>query len=341
MASNSPAPEAPFKSGVFSEEGAARSTGEWNPTAETVRPRGRHKHRVMKQRGGFARSSTVLGVGVIAAVGAGGMATAQNKPAVSISLPDAISESLPDSLTSDDAPEVDQSASYAAMGLAGQEVGSEQSGAGEALRSRILQQAEQQQANAAAAAKVAAEKAAEKAAAVKAAADAKKAAEEVKQKAAEAKKKAEAEAKKKAEAERIAKLAKSFSLPLSSYRITATYGQSGPMWSSGQHTGLDMAASSGTPLKAVTSGTIKSAGWSGSAYGYQIILKLNDGTEVMYAHLSSLNVSAGQKVGTGEMIGRVGATGNVSAAHLHLEVKTAGGSDIDPLSWLRGKGLRV
>ncbi len=61
--------------------------GEWNPTEETVRPvRGRH--RVVKQRGGLARSSTVLGVGVIAAVGAGGMATAQDKPRLAISLPD-------------------------------------------------------------------------------------------------------------------------------------------------------------------------------------------------------------------------------------------------------------
>ncbi|WP_329020886.1 M23 family metallopeptidase [Streptomyces sp. NBC_00690] len=340
MASNSPAPEAPFKSGIFSEEGAARSTGEWNPTAETIRPRGRHKHRVMKQRGGFARSSTVLGVGVIAAVGAGGMATAQNKPAVSISLPDAITESLPDSLSSEDAPEVDESASYAAMGLAGQEVSTGQAGAGEALRSRILQQAEQQQASADAAAKLAAEKAA----AAKAAQDAKKAEElaekKAAKKAADAKKKAEAEAKEKAEAERLAKLAKSFSLPLSSYTITARYGQSGPMWSSGQHTGLDLAASTGTPLKAVTSGTIKSAGWSNS-YGYNVILKLNDGTEVMYAHMSSMSVSAGAKVSTGQMIGRVGATGNASAAHLHLEVKTPGGSGIDPLSWLRGKGLTI
>ncbi|MCM2390909.1 M23 family metallopeptidase [Streptomyces albipurpureus] len=344
MASNSPAPEAPFKTGVFSEEGAARSTGEWNPTAETIRPRGHRKHRVMKQRGGFARSSTVLGVGVIAAVGAGGMATAQNKPAVSISLPDALSESLPDVLTSDDdTAKVDESASYAAMGLAGQEVGTAQTGAGEALRSRILQQADQQQAGAIATAKAAAEKAA----ADKAAEDAKKAAVEAKaaakQKADEEKKKKERarqEAKKKAEAERIAKLAKSFSLPTSSYNLTSRYGQSGSMWSSGQHTGLDFAAPSGTPVKAVSSGTIKAAGWHNS-YGYNITLRLNDGTEVLYAHLSSMAASVGQKVGTGQMIGRVGATGNVTGEHLHLEVTTPGGSVIDPLSWLRSKGLTV
>ncbi len=93
MASNPPAPEAPFKpSDTFAYGAVGAEEGpfeEWNPTAESVRPvRGRH--RVAKQRGGgLARSSTVLGVGVIAAVGAGGMASAQTgKPPVSISMPD-------------------------------------------------------------------------------------------------------------------------------------------------------------------------------------------------------------------------------------------------------------
>ncbi|MGW6460396.1 M23 family metallopeptidase [Streptomyces sp. NPDC055078] len=343
MASNSPAPEAPFRSPVFSETGAERSSEEWNPTADTVGPvRGRHRHRVMKQRGGFARSSTVLGVGVIAAVGAGGIATAQNKPAVSLSLPDAISENLPGVDGPEEAPEVDKTSGAAAMGLAREEVRADRSGSGEALRSRILQQADEQQSQADAEAKAAAEKAA----AVKAAAEAKKAeaaaekaaAAKAAAKAAAAKEKAEAEARAKAEAEARAKLARSFALPTSSYTITSTYGQSGSLWSSGQHTGLDFAAPTGTPAKAVASATVKSAGWSGS-YGYQVILELSDGTEVMYAHLSSMTVGAGQKVGSGETIGRVGATGNVTGAHLHLEVKTSGGSTIDPMSWLRSKGL--
>ncbi|MFE7131812.1 M23 family metallopeptidase [Streptomyces sp. NPDC057638] len=340
MASNSPAPEAPFAPGVFSENGAARSTGEWNPSAETVPVRGRHRQRVIKQRGGFARSSTVLGVGVIAAVGAGGIATAQNKPAISISLPDALTDNLPDPgafmSDGDQGEETSggENASYAAMGLAGAEAGEESSDAGEALRSRILQQVEQQQA----AAEAEARAAAERAAAAKAAADAKKAEAEARKKAEAAKKKAEAEARKKAEAERIAKLAKSFSLPTSNYRITSTYGQSGAMWSSGQHTGLDFAAPAGTPIKAVGSGTIKSAGWSG-AYGYRIVLELNDGTEVWYAHLSSMNASPGQKVAPGQTIGRVGATGNVTGDHLHLEIHTPGGSALNPMSWLRDKGL--
>ncbi len=343
MASNRPAPEAPFKTDFFSAEGAERSFEEWNPTEDSVRPvRGRH--RVTKQRGGLARSSTVLGVGVIAAVGAGGIATAQDKPPVSISLPDAITDNLPDakslpgvgSFMSDDSSEtVDQTATLSAMGLASDtEAATEQGSAGEALRSRILQQAEQQQAKATTEAKAAAEKAA----VAKAEAAKKKAEAEAKAKAEAAKKKAEAEAKAKAEAARLAELAKSYALPTSSYTITSTYGESGSMWSSGQHTGLDFAAPTGTPAKAVHSGTVKSAGWSGS-YGYRIVLELEDGTEVWYAHLSSMTASAGQKVSTGETIGRVGATGNVTGPHLHLEVHTPGGSGLDPMSWLRDKGL--
>ncbi|HET6858433.1 MAG TPA: M23 family metallopeptidase [Streptomyces sp.] len=324
---------------------------EWNPTADSVRPV-RGKHRVAKQRGGIARSSTVLGVGVIAAVGAGGIATAQDKPAVSISLPDAIADSLPDAkslpgvgaLLSDDS-DGDSGVStgeaiVAATPLttAGVTTADAQQGttdAGEVLRARILQQAEQQQAAADADAK----QAAESSAAEQAAAEAKDQQDEAKADAAEQKRKAEEAAKAKAEKERLAKLAASYSLPTSSYTLTSTYGQSGSMWSSGQHTGLDFAAPTGTPVKAVHGGTIKSAGWSGS-YGYRIVLELDDGTEIWYCHLSSMSVTSGN-VGTGETIGNVGATGNVTGPHLHLEVHTPGGAGVDPASWLRGKGLSV
>ncbi|MGI5398030.1 M23 family metallopeptidase [Streptomyces sp. CA-135486] len=350
MASNTPAPEAPFRPDFFSgEEGAERAWEEWNPTEDSVRPvRGRH--RVVKQRGGLARSSTVLGVGVIAAVGAGGMATAQGKPPVSISLPDSIADNLPDakslpgvsSFLSDDSSDDDagNTSPLTAVALAS-DTGSKTAadgaaGAGEALRARILQQAEQQQAEADAEAK----SAAEKLAAEKAAAEARKQQTAAEAKAEAEKLAAEKAAAAKAEAARLAKLAASYSLPTSSYTITSTFGEAGSMWSSGYHTGLDFAAPTGTPLKAVHSGTVKSAGWSGS-YGYRTVLELDDGTEIWYAHQSSISVSAGQKVVTGETIGRVGATGNVTGPHLHLEVHTAGGTGIDPMTWLRDKGLTV
>ncbi|WP_432071512.1 M23 family metallopeptidase [Streptomyces wuyuanensis] len=343
MASNEPAlQEPPTRQWVPSDQWApAPGAEEWNPTEESVRPvRGRH--RVVKQRNGLARSSTVLGVGVIAAVGAGGMATAQDKPAVSISLPDVIADKLPDpeslpgvgSLMSDESDEI-----VADGPLTTADSPAQGGDAGEALRARILQQAEQQQAEAEAEARAAAEQAAAEQAAAEAKqqqTEAAKAAEA----AAEAERKAAEEAARKAEAERLAKLAASYSLPTSSYTLTSTYGQAGSMWSSGYHTGLDFAAPTGTPVKAVHGGTIKSAGWSGS-YGYRIVLELEDGTEVWYCHLSSMTVGVGQKVSTSETIGRVGATGNVTGPHLHLEVHTAGGDGIDPAAWLRDKGLSV
>ncbi|MFD7134592.1 M23 family metallopeptidase [Streptomyces sp. NPDC059894] len=340
MASNPPAPEAPIAPGQpFGYGGYRTDEGpweEWNPTADSIRPvRGRH--RVAKQRGGLARSSTVLGVGVIAAVGAGGMASANTgKPPVSISMPDL--PSVGSLISDDDTPE--ESTSASALSTFGTTVADEDSGdsaadAGEALRSRIMAQAESQQTQLETKAQAAAEAAAAKAEADAAA----KAEKEAEAKAAAAKKKAAEEAAKKAEAERLAELAKQYTLPTSSYTITSTFGQAGAYWSSGYHTGLDFAAPTGTLIKAVHSGTITSAGWDGS-YGYKTVLTLDDGTELWFAHQSSISVSVGQKVSTGDVIGRVGATGNVTGAHLHLEVHPGGSSSgVDPAAWLRDKGL--
>ncbi|MFI6442787.1 M23 family metallopeptidase [Streptomyces sp. NPDC050759] len=339
MASNPPAPEAPYvPSDTLVYDGYRADDeaplGEWNPTAESLAPvRGRH--RVAKQRGGgFARSSTVLGVGVIAAVSAGGMASANTgKPPVSLSIPDLPSVG---SLISDDSDSAaDDTSAFSSVGATTADTAKGTSDAGEALRSRILAQAEVQQGQidtkAAQAVAAAAEKEADAAAA--------KAEKDAQEKAAAAKKKAEEEAAKKAEAERLAELAKQYTLPTSSYTITGTFGQAGSLWSSGYHTGLDFAAPTGTPIKAIHSGTITEAGWSGS-YGYRTILTLDDGTELWFCHQSSISVSVGQKVGTGDVIGRVGATGNVTGAHLHLEVHPGGSADgIDPMAWLRGKGL--
>ncbi|MEU3255776.1 M23 family metallopeptidase [Streptomyces sp. NPDC006997] len=312
---------------------------EWNPTADSIRPvRGRH--RVSKQRGGgLARSSTVLGVGVIAAVGAGGMATAQTgKPPVSISIPDLPSVGSPfsDDDSEDTAAEPAEEAAtpLSGVGVTTTDTAEGTTDAGEALRARIMAQAEQQQDQVDTKAQQAAEAAAAKAAAEAA----EKAEEEAAAKAAAEKAAAEEEARKKAEAERLAELARQYTLPTSSYTITSTYGQAGAMWSSGYHTGLDFAAPTGTLIKAVHSGTITQAGWDGS-YGYKTVLTLDDGTEIWYAHQSSISVSVGQKVTTGDVIGRVGATGNVTGPHLHLEVHPDGGGGIDPMAWLQGKGL--
>jgi murein DD-endopeptidase MepM/ murein hydrolase activator NlpD len=303
----------------------------------------------MKQRGGLARSSTVLGVGVIAAVGAGGIASADGgKPLVHISVPDLSSvtdtlseaESLPvvGHLLSDASGGSGQpdagTTPLTSVGVTADDAKKGTTDAGEALRERIIQQAEQQQDQAADAVEQSAQDAALKKAAEQA--DQQKA--EARSKAAAEQKKADEATKRKAEADRLARLAKSFTLPVSSYTLTSRFGDAGSLWSSGFHTGLDFAAPTGTLLKAIHSATVKEAGWSGS-YGYRTVLQLDDGTELWYCHQSSISVSVGQKVTTGQVIGRVGATGNVTGPHLHLEVHPGGGVAVDPFAWLVTRGL--
>ncbi|MFF1656935.1 M23 family metallopeptidase [Streptomyces sp. NPDC058255] len=343
MASNRPAQQTSFAPNDTQPFGYAYGNDEgpweeWNPSEDSIRPvRGRH--RVSKQRGGgLARSSTVLGVGVIAAVGAGGMATAApGKPPVSISLPDlsSVTESAK-SLISDGGSSTPKGSAtpLTSAGLTSADAAQGSADAGEALRARIMQQAASQQDQV----DSAAQQAAEAAAAKKAVALAAQQQDDAEAKAAAAKKKADEAAKKAAEAKRLAELAKSYSLPTSSYTLTSRFGEAGSMWSSGYHTGLDFAAPTGTLIKAIHSATVTEAGWAG-AYGYRTILTLDDGTELWFCHQSSISVSVGQKVATGDVIGRVGATGNVTGPHLHLEVHPGGGDAIDPMAWLRSKGL--
>ncbi|MET8744920.1 LysM peptidoglycan-binding domain-containing M23 family metallopeptidase [Streptomyces sp. NPDC004728] len=123
---------------------------------------------------------------------------------------------------------------------------------------------------------------------------------------------------------------------------TTNYRASGSNWSSGSHTGIDFPVSTGTSVKSITSGTVVAAGWGG-AYGNQVVVKHADGHYSQYGHLSSISVSAGQAVSTGQQVGLSGATGNVTGPHLHFEVRTgpAYGSDIDPIAFLASHGIYV
>ncbi|MEU3725875.1 transglycosylase family protein [Streptomyces sp. NPDC031705] len=124
--------------------------------------------------------------------------------------------------------------------------------------------------------------------------------------------------------------------------LGTAYRVAGSSWSSGYHTGVDFPVPTGTSVKAVGPGTVASAGWAG-AYGYQVVIKHSDGRYSQYAHLSALGVKAGQQVSGGQRIGRSGSTGNSSGPHLHFEMRTGPGygSDIDPLKYLRGKGVGI
>lgn len=126
-------------------------------------------------------------------------------------------------------------------------------------------------------------------------------------------------------------------LPLASYRLSAGHGLSGPLWEN-LHTGQDFAAPLGTPLVAVAEGVVIDVGYS-SAYGLRTVLRLQDGTEIWYAHQLRSLVGPGEAVELAQEIGLVGSTGNSTGPHLHLEVRPPAEGPIDPLAWLGEVGL--
>lgn len=89
------------------------------------------------------------------------------------------------------------------------------------------------------------------------------------------------------------------------------------------HTGLDIAAPKGTPIKAAAAGTVIYAGYKGS-YGNLVVISHGNGVQTYYGHCSTLCVSAGDTVSQGAVIAKVGSTGNSTGNHLHLEVRLNG-----------------
>lgn len=89
------------------------------------------------------------------------------------------------------------------------------------------------------------------------------------------------------------------------------------------HAGLDIAAPTGTPIVAVWTGRVVSAGSRGG-YGLTVVLDHGDGRMTLYAHMSRIDVSVGQVVRRGERLGAVGSTGASTGPHLHLEVRDHG-----------------
>mgnify|MGYP001546508105 CR=1 FL=1 len=105
------------------------------------------------------------------------------------------------------------------------------------------------------------------------------------------------------------------------------------------HNGIDLAASTGTPLLAASSGTVKSLSKvDASAMGMYVRIEHSDGAETQYLHMSKVLVNAGDMVSAGQLIGEVGNTGRSYGAHLHLEV-LVDGEYVDPLPFLQARGV--
>jgi murein DD-endopeptidase MepM/ murein hydrolase activator NlpD len=98
------------------------------------------------------------------------------------------------------------------------------------------------------------------------------------------------------------------------------------------HAGIDIAAPTGTPIRAADSGTVRLAGSVGG-YGNYTCIQHTGSLSTCYGHQSSIGVSVGQGVRQGQTIGAVGNTGNSTGPHLHFETRI-NGNPVDPMGYL-------
>jgi murein DD-endopeptidase MepM/ murein hydrolase activator NlpD len=98
------------------------------------------------------------------------------------------------------------------------------------------------------------------------------------------------------------------------------------------HRGLDISAPRGTPVRAVAPGIVAVAG-NGNGYGLYIVVNHGNGMSTLYAHLLDFAVHRGDRVDAGEILGRVGKSGNATGYHLHFEVRRET-QPVDPRSYL-------
>lgn len=120
--------------------------------------------------------------------------------------------------------------------------------------------------------------------------------------------------------------------PSSTY-VTSAFGmREHPLFGDERpHSGIDISGSAGSEVLAADSGTIAVATYS-SSYGNYVTIYHSNGDYTLYAHMSSLAVTAGQNVTQGDVIGYVGSTGWATGPHLHFEIRV-NGSTVDPLSY--------
>lgn len=102
------------------------------------------------------------------------------------------------------------------------------------------------------------------------------------------------------------------------------------------HTGIDIAAGTGTPIKAAAAGVVI---WTnpadGGPYGNNTLIDHGNGMSTFYAHQSAFNVTPGEHVAKGQIIGFVGMTGYATGPHLHFEIHV-NGVPYDPMGWFGG-----
>lgn len=116
--------------------------------------------------------------------------------------------------------------------------------------------------------------------------------------------------------------------PITGGTVSSNYGDRDGEF----HLGVDWSVNQGTVVNAAAAGTVTRAGWYGG-YGYCVDVTHDNGTMTRYAHLSSINVSVGQKVTQGQALAYSGNTGNSTGPHLHFEIWVNGGA-VNPLDYV-------
>lgn len=115
--------------------------------------------------------------------------------------------------------------------------------------------------------------------------------------------------------------------PNGCYRITQYFKG----W---RHTGVDIACSWGTPLRAADSGRVVRVQYGRTGYGYNVIIDHGGGIQTLYGHMSSISVEQGEYVEQGQIIGNEGSTGRSTGPHVHFEVRI-NGLMVNPLSYIK------
>jgi murein DD-endopeptidase MepM/ murein hydrolase activator NlpD len=127
-------------------------------------------------------------------------------------------------------------------------------------------------------------------------------------------------------------------LPVQGARLTSGFGA---RWGT-LHAGIDLAAPMQTPEYAAVDGVVLEAG-PASGYGLAVYIQHENGDVTVYGHMDSILVQAGQVVRAGDTIALLGNRGQSTGPHLHFEVHVGGlnGQKIDPLPWLRERGVAI
>ena len=128
-------------------------------------------------------------------------------------------------------------------------------------------------------------------------------------------------------------------MPVETVRLSSSFGMRNHPVLGGRraHNGVDLASPTGTPIVATADGVVSRAEWF-SSYGLYVQLEHGAQIETRYGHMSRLNVSAGQQVRKGDVIGFVGSTGRSTGPHLHYEVRIAG-APVNPVPYMESAEL--